>query len=125
MPMPPPVMGSKKPKAIIAVGIAKPKMGPPKMGGDEPPADAPEDEQGGAKHSREEAHFIPADKHCRQCSNWDATSGDCKEVDGVFDSEDCCISYFDPMGEGDDEESEPDEGTPTDADEGMESQEGM
>jgi hypothetical protein len=104
-------MKKKKPGLVIAVGVGKPKNGemPPPMpkSADDGEGEDPSEEAGGKKHSREEAHFVPASRHCKDCENYEATSGDCKEVEGVFDAEDSCLTYFEPMeGSGDEEAGE-------------------
>ena len=82
--MPPP---GEKP-AVIAVGVSKPKAG-------DGMSDSPDG--GDGKVSREEAHFVPADKHCKDCSNYDPASGDCSAVAGSFEPEDACIGEFKAM----------------------------
>ena len=102
--MPPP---GGKPAAVIAIGV-KPK-------GDAPPGSDPGD--GSGKMSREEAHFVPADHHCKDCANYDPSSGDCSEVTGSFDPEDACLAAFKAMGSSDGGEPDADDmGGPPDGD---------
>ena len=111
--MPPP----GPPKTVIAIGIGpkKPGDGPqgderpsgmPK-GEDMPPepltppsagaAGAPGDEEDEGKASPEKAIVIRADNHCKDCKNYDTMTGDCSEVEGVFQPEDGCWSFFSGM----------------------------
>jgi len=100
--MPPP--GGKKPAAVVAIGIPKGGAGDSQTGGD-PGASG--------KASPAEAHVVKADQHCKDCENWDPSSGDCSAVDGNYDAEDACIKYFQAGGDepdADDAASAPDTG---------------
>jgi len=116
MAMPPPGMDRKKPDAVIAVGVGMPKKPNGRM---PPPGMEPEggDEGGGEKHSPEEAIVIRADKHCKDCMNWEPQTGECHEVDGVWHPEDACARYFKASGESHDEPDPDDAGGPSDSDE--------
>jgi hypothetical protein len=84
----------------VAIIIGAPKDG---SGGKMPPpgSDAP---QSGGKASLEEAHVIPADKHCIDCENYSPDTGDCSKVVGTHDPDDACYDFFEPV--ADDESSE-------------------
>lgn len=104
--------------STLVIGVGRPKPGAPKMPPPErgsAPKMAPKDgmpegddkpEAGGKKASPDKAIVIKADAHCISCSNYDPQSGNCEEVDGVFEPEDACHAYFEPM--GGDNEQEPD-----------------
>ncbi len=110
--MPPP----GPPKTVIAIGIG------PKKPGEEPPDDmpkdktddmppdadappmgaaggAPGDEEGEEKASPDKAIVIRADAHCKNCENYEPTTGECHEVEGVFDPDDACHAFYEGMGE--------------------------
>jgi hypothetical protein len=104
--MPPP--GTKEPALTVAIGVGKPKSSGNGNGG---PADDPQlesDPSGGpgGKASPADAHVVKADHHCKDCENWDPSSGDCSEVDGNYDAEDACIKYFEPIGSPDDDDDQ-------------------
>ena len=111
--MQPPGM-KKKPGLMIAVGVGKPKGGPmrpPGMDDDEGIDHVEEhdtDDESGGKVSREKALVVPEDHHCSECLNYDATSGECSKVEGIFEAQDACLRYF-KHAQPEDEESEPDE----------------
>lgn len=98
-----PAPGEKKPGLMVAIS-AGPKGAP-----DDPNA-PPDDPNGGGgeKHELESAGVIRADKHCKDCGNYDTATGDCSELPGSWDPDDACLRYFKALGEGDDEEQEPD-----------------
>lgn len=110
---PPP--GAKKPGLMVTVGVGKPK-GPtddamPKPPMDDaalkPPDDAPMGgggDKGGdeeKKCSPERAIVIRADEHCRDCKNYEPTTGECHEVEGQYSPDDACYAYFESMNEPD------------------------
>jgi hypothetical protein len=102
----------KKPGIMIAVGVGKPKgdgMPPPGMHDEEPPKPPAEEGGGGQKHSREDALVVNEDQRCANCQNYDATSGECSEVEGYFDPGASCLRYFEPAGAADDEPETPGE----------------
>ncbi len=111
----------KKPAVAIAVGVGKPGgMAPPGMEDDDEGIDHPEahdqSAESGGKVTREKALFIPADHHCKDCVNYDASSGDCSKVEGVFDAEDSCLRYFRHANPEDEEPDADDQGGPPDMD---------
>ncbi len=131
--MPPP----GPPKTVIAIGIGPKKPGtpdglpdepkPPKGRDEEMPPEAltpPPAAMGGAggdeegegdeeKCSPERAIVIRANEHCRDCKNYEPTTGECHEVEGVFEPDDACFSYFEAMH---DEPDADDTGGPSDMD---------
>lgn len=105
--MPPPG-GDKKPGLAVVIS-AGPKAGDtPKPTEDEP------GEPGEKKASPDRAIVIRSNEHCKDCSNYDPGTGECEEVEGVFDPEDACHAYYEPMGgdgSGGEEMGEMPEGT--------------
>lgn len=110
-PMPPP--GGRKPGGLmIAIGM-------PKGGAKNQASTAPEpapDDQPSNKMSAEDALVIREDKHCRNCANYMAESGECEKVDGMFSPDDACLRYFEPAGSDQDEPDADEQGGPSDAD---------
>jgi hypothetical protein len=90
--MPPP--GSDGPGLAIMIGVPKGDKGSPGGKMAAPGSDAP---QMGGKASLEEAHVIPADKHCIDCENYDPSTGDCSKVVGTHDPDDACYDFFEPV----------------------------
>lgn len=98
------------PTLVIGVGRGPkggPSMPPPEGGAPKSrkPSTAANDDdskQGtGSKMSTDEALVVRADHHCKDCKQYQANSGECLKVDGVFDPEDGCMRWFTPMSGGD------------------------
>lgn len=91
----------------------KPSMSPPEDGA--PPMAKPDAGPAAPekKHTEAEAHPVRADQHCKDCQNYQAETGECEEVEGMWQPEDACIRFFEPISGGaDDDESaetEPDD----------------
>jgi hypothetical protein len=64
------------------------------------------------KASPEEAGVVKADRHCIDCANYSPDTGACSAVEGVFDPDDACIQYFEPVAE-DGEQPDLDDKAPT------------
>ena len=110
-PMPPPRAG-KKPVVGVMIGIGKgPKMPPPSGGPPEGIDHAEAHDQSpdsGGKATREKALVIAEDHRCNDCANWDASSGDCEKVEGVFTPGMACLRYFTHANAEDEEPDEDD-----------------
>lgn len=102
-------MGS--PAIIIGVGRKKgpPSMPPPEDGAPAKPKmgdDSNKPATPGKKASIAAAHKVGADQHCSNCTNYQAQSGECDKVQGMWEPDDACVRYFTPASGG---EGSPDE----------------
>lgn len=97
--------------ATVVIGIGKPPAGG-RM--DPPGSPKPGDKQPGQKATDEEAQAVMHDAHCIDCKNWHEDTGECDEVAGVWDPQDACRVYFEPMNSGEPDQDE--QGGPSDMD---------
>lgn len=100
------------PGLMVAIGMAKPKQGPPASVRSRPspsspssmpnaPADpmAPQHGMGG-KASEDEAGFVDSDNRCGDCVNWHLDSNSCDKVEGSMMSGDGCRKFYEPRNAG-------------------------
>lgn len=110
---------------IIGIGKRKgaPSMPPPESDNapskaSKPSSDDGSDDSDGGKMSAEEAGVVRSDHHCKDCKQYQAQSGNCRKVAGVYEPEDACWRWFTPMSGGDqggdyEEQAEDGSGSPS------------
>ena len=112
--MPPPEFpGAKKAAPKPKPRMFQPKAAAPPPGldtdGDEPDQDdmagggmPDQDADDTGKVSRESAHPVMENEHCKDCTMYQADSSSCSKVDGSWQPDDACVRYFKAKGGGDD-----------------------